>query len=195
MSKSNVFGGQVVQVTSLSQLGKVQQGTTIVGGRGPGTSTVKSAKGFQCQRCYQFGHFTYECKNERVYLSRPSRSQMVSLPPSRTLRPTNPDNLTPEQRKGLADKILKQKQAQRKRKGLDDDDSSSSSSSDSDSDSSSSSDESDGEGGSDSSSSSDSSDSSESDGSSSSSDSESDSSESDSEDEAPKKKQKTDAGK
>ncbi|CAO2833124.1 unnamed protein product [Amaranthus hypochondriacus] len=34
----------------------------------------------QCQKCFQFGHWTYECKNERVYISRPSRSQLLKNP-------------------------------------------------------------------------------------------------------------------
>ncbi|XP_057538958.1 uncharacterized protein LOC130817338 [Amaranthus tricolor] len=34
----------------------------------------------QCQKCFQVGHWTYECKNERVYISRPSRSQLLKNP-------------------------------------------------------------------------------------------------------------------
>ncbi|CAL9134474.1 unnamed protein product [Musa acuminata var. zebrina] len=34
----------------------------------------------QCQKCYQAGHWTYECKNERVYISRPSRTQQLKNP-------------------------------------------------------------------------------------------------------------------
>lgn len=34
----------------------------------------------QCQKCFQLGHWTYECKNERVYISRPSRSQLLKNP-------------------------------------------------------------------------------------------------------------------
>ena len=30
-----------------------------------------------CQKCYQPGHWTFECKNDRVYLSRPSRTKQV----------------------------------------------------------------------------------------------------------------------
>lgn len=39
------------------------------------TSTAGSAS--QCQKCFQTGHWTYECKNERAYISRPSRSQQM----------------------------------------------------------------------------------------------------------------------
>ncbi|KAK4745587.1 hypothetical protein SAY87_011899 [Trapa incisa] len=42
------------------------------------TSTVSGLA--QCQKCYQPGHWTYECKNERVYISRPSRTQMLKNP-------------------------------------------------------------------------------------------------------------------
>ncbi|XP_010268009.1 PREDICTED: zinc finger CCHC domain-containing protein 10-like [Nelumbo nucifera] len=34
----------------------------------------------QCQKCFQAGHWTYECKNERVYISRPSRTQQLKNP-------------------------------------------------------------------------------------------------------------------
>lgn len=34
----------------------------------------------QCQKCFQSGHWTYECKNERVYISRPSRTQQLKNP-------------------------------------------------------------------------------------------------------------------
>ncbi|CAL9242827.1 unnamed protein product [Arabidopsis halleri] len=33
-----------------------------------------------CQKCFQTGHWTYECKNERVYISRPSRTQQLKNP-------------------------------------------------------------------------------------------------------------------
>ncbi len=28
----------------------------------------------QCQRCLKYGHWTYECKNEKTYVYRPSRT-------------------------------------------------------------------------------------------------------------------------
>ncbi|KAK8661818.1 hypothetical protein V6N13_091410 [Hibiscus sabdariffa] len=42
------------------------------------TSTRMGAS--QCQKCFQAGHWTYECKNERVYMSRPSRTQQLKNP-------------------------------------------------------------------------------------------------------------------
>ncbi|MCL7036656.1 hypothetical protein MKW94_015325 [Papaver nudicaule] len=38
------------------------------------------ASSSQCQRCFEPGHWTYECKNERVYISRPSRTQQLKNP-------------------------------------------------------------------------------------------------------------------
>ncbi|KAE9455137.1 hypothetical protein RHGRI_012691 [Rhododendron griersonianum] len=34
----------------------------------------------QCQKCFEPGHWTYECKNERKYISRPSRTQLLKNP-------------------------------------------------------------------------------------------------------------------
>ena len=34
----------------------------------------------QCQKCFQIGHWTYECKNERVYISQPTRTQQLANP-------------------------------------------------------------------------------------------------------------------
>ncbi|CAL9114852.1 unnamed protein product, partial [Musa textilis] len=60
-------------------------------------SCVSSSGGTsQCQKCYQVGHWTYECKNERVYISRPSRTQQLKNPrlkmtPSVSYESDNPD--------------------------------------------------------------------------------------------------------
>eukprot|EP01070_Trichotokara_eunicae_P009819 Trichotokara_eunicae@DN6183_c0_g1_i1.p2 len=34
----------------------------------------------KCQKCYQKGHWTYECKGKQVYLTRPSRTDMLKNP-------------------------------------------------------------------------------------------------------------------
>ncbi|KAL2608144.1 hypothetical protein R1flu_026717 [Riccia fluitans] len=34
----------------------------------------------KCQKCLQIGHWTYDCKNDRTYLSRPSRTQLLKNP-------------------------------------------------------------------------------------------------------------------
>ncbi|KAL2507136.1 zinc finger CCHC domain-containing protein 10-like [Forsythia ovata] len=57
-------------------------------------STLGTAS--QCQKCFQTGHWTYECKNERVYISRPSRTQQLKNPklrmkPSISYDLDNPD--------------------------------------------------------------------------------------------------------
>ncbi|XP_044400763.1 zinc finger CCHC domain-containing protein 10 [Triticum aestivum] len=39
-----------------------------------------SSSGRQCQKCFQPGHWTYECRNERVYISRPSRTEQLKNP-------------------------------------------------------------------------------------------------------------------
>ncbi|XP_068660765.1 uncharacterized protein [Aristolochia californica] len=45
----------------------------------PSMSSVGVAAS-QCQKCFQTGHWTYECKNDRVYISRPSRTQQLKNP-------------------------------------------------------------------------------------------------------------------
>lgn len=35
----------------------------------------KTSKNVQCQKCQEKGHWTYECKGERKYLYRPSRTK------------------------------------------------------------------------------------------------------------------------
>ncbi|WCJ41999.1 zinc knuckle (CCHC-type) family protein [Euphorbia peplus] len=46
------------------------------------TKNTMSAVGgsAQCQKCFQAGHWTFECKNERVYMARPSRTQQLKNP-------------------------------------------------------------------------------------------------------------------
>ena len=50
----------------------------------------------QCQKCFQSGHWTYECKNERVYMSRPSRTQQLKNPKLRMKVPISYDLDNPE---------------------------------------------------------------------------------------------------
>ena len=40
----------------------------------PATSSTR------CQNCFEFGHWTFECKSDPVYLKRPSRSKILSNP-------------------------------------------------------------------------------------------------------------------
>lgn len=110
----------------------------------PTTSTV-------CQKCLGHGHYTYECKGSRPYVSRPSRSQQLdnigSLDKMKAMG--KPSVEVPEefkQRAGVANRILEKKEQERetgigrstekgkeKRRRSSKSDSSSSSSSDSDS--------------------------------------------------------------
>ncbi|XP_059632788.1 uncharacterized protein LOC132275340 [Cornus florida] len=71
----------------------------------------------QCQKCFQTGHWTYECKNERVYISRPSRTQQLKNPKLRMKLSTsyeldNPD--IPQESKG--DKHAKREKSAKKSK-------------------------------------------------------------------------------
>ncbi|KAG7382768.1 Zinc finger CCHC domain-containing protein 10 [Phytophthora pseudosyringae] len=133
--------------------------------RGLGASSASSAVAM-CQKCLRPGHWTYECKNEAVYVQRPSRSQQLRNPKLR--QPFNKDKPPElqdeeEEKKKKAEKSKKLKRkdkhraktkkkaktssrSRRKRRpsisssGSSDSSSSESSSSDSDSDSDSSSD-------------------------------------------------------
>lgn len=49
----------------------------------------------QCQKCFQTDHWTYECKNERVYISRPSRTQQLKNPKLR-MKPVSYDLDNPD---------------------------------------------------------------------------------------------------
>ena len=34
----------------------------------------------QCQKCFRSGHWTFECKNQKAYLYRPSRTAVLKQP-------------------------------------------------------------------------------------------------------------------
>jgi len=100
----------------------------------------------QCQKCYQVGHWTYQCKGTPVYQHRPSRSLIMK---NTTLTPGLHFEMPPKlQRledkiKGIADIQKKKHSKRRKIESSSDDSSDSSSNSSSKSDSDSSSNESD----------------------------------------------------
>jgi hypothetical protein len=81
-----------------------------------------SNAGGQCQKCFQTGHWTYECKNERVYMMRPSRTEQLKNP--RLKKPylpassqfVNPDleKEMEEERKLMREKLKKEKSERRK---------------------------------------------------------------------------------
>ncbi|KAF9433633.1 hypothetical protein BGZ76_009180 [Entomortierella beljakovae] len=68
----------------------------------------------QCQKCLEFGHYTYDCKAERVYKARPTRTQQLKKPLKR-IQVEVPEEFLPK-KKGLAAKILKDKEEERKKK-------------------------------------------------------------------------------
>ncbi|KAG0200833.1 hypothetical protein BGX33_010749 [Mortierella sp. NVP41] len=68
----------------------------------------------QCQKCLEYGHYTYECKAERVYKARPTRTQQLTKPIKR-IDVEVPEEFLPK-RQGLAAKILKDKEDERKKK-------------------------------------------------------------------------------
>ncbi|KAI3770212.1 hypothetical protein L6452_01337 [Arctium lappa] len=61
-----------------------------------------------CQKCFQPGHWTYECKNERVYISRPSRTQQLKNPKLRMRGPVSYDLDNPPEF-GKEEKVDKKK--------------------------------------------------------------------------------------
>ncbi|KAK9733002.1 hypothetical protein RND81_04G037500 [Saponaria officinalis] len=103
--------------------------------------------GVPCQKCLQLGHWTYECKNERVYVARPSRTQLLKNPKLRqkmtpTYYPEEKPDLPSEQEekdhKGSKRGKKKTKKSRRKHRSDSSSDSEATSESDSDSRSSSS---------------------------------------------------------
>ncbi|KAG7533558.1 hypothetical protein ISN45_Aa08g011850 [Arabidopsis thaliana x Arabidopsis arenosa] len=79
----------------------------------------------QCQKCFQTGHWTYECKNERVYISRPSRTQQLKNPKLR-MKPSiddlggNDDEEKPDATNGKAEVERRSKKSKRKHRSKSD---------------------------------------------------------------------------
>lgn len=73
-----------------------------------------------CQKCLGTGHFTYECKSSRPYVSRPSRTAQLENPRllAKLKADVKPSVEVPEEFKnksGTADKILEAKEKQREK--------------------------------------------------------------------------------
>ncbi|KAF9277751.1 hypothetical protein BGZ68_009039 [Mortierella alpina] len=55
-------------------------------GRGTGpkysasANRAKAPATQQCQKCLEFGHYTYTCTAERIYKARPTRTQQLKKP-------------------------------------------------------------------------------------------------------------------
>ncbi|VVC24377.1 Zinc finger, CCHC-type [Cinara cedri] len=97
-------------------------------------------QGVRCQKCLEYGHWTYECKGKRKFADRPTRTTLLK-------RNLNKDRPASQLLPKLKDEKLKKKRKDDKRKkkrgNQSDSDGSSASSSDSSSDSGSSGDDSD----------------------------------------------------
>lgn len=77
-------------------------------------STLGAAS--QCQKCFQAGHWTYECKNERVYISRPSRTQQLKNPKLRMKVSVSYDLDNPDIEKEMKSEKPVKKKSKRKHK-------------------------------------------------------------------------------
>ncbi|KAJ7288350.1 zinc knuckle-domain-containing protein [Mycena rebaudengoi] len=111
------------------------------------TNRPRATQSTICQKCLKTGHFIYECKSARPYVSRPSRTQQLEKGPSvlaKLKAAGQPSVEVPEEFKtqaGTANRILEAKEKEREKgKGKAQESkkakrSSSSSDSDSDSDS------------------------------------------------------------
>ncbi|THH18305.1 hypothetical protein EUX98_g8983 [Antrodiella citrinella] len=74
-----------------------------------------------CQKCLGTGHFTYQCKNTRPYVSRPSRTEQLEKPHllAKMKAEGKPSVEVPEefkQKKGTANRILEAKEKERSEK-------------------------------------------------------------------------------
>ncbi|KAG5729492.1 hypothetical protein E4T56_gene13975, partial [Termitomyces sp. T112] len=73
-----------------------------------------------CQKCLGTGHFIYECKSARPYVTRPSRTQMLENPKiiAKLKEEGKPSVVVPEEFKkksGTANKILELKEKEREK--------------------------------------------------------------------------------
>jgi hypothetical protein len=58
-----------------------------------------------CQKCLKAGHWTFECKNERVYIARPTRTQQLKHPKLQQ-RFMDPDELPPDIREAERGQVV-----------------------------------------------------------------------------------------
>jgi hypothetical protein len=90
----------------------------------PKASVASSSGAYsQCQKCFQLGHWTYECKNDHTYISRPSRTQQLKSPKLKKTRLESCQFLNPdlemereEERKLMKEKMEKGKSERREAK-------------------------------------------------------------------------------
>ncbi|GJJ15579.1 hypothetical protein Clacol_009857 [Clathrus columnatus] len=85
-----------------------------------GTSNNPATANTVCQKCLGRGHFIYECKGSRPYLSRPSRTELLEKPNAlaKLKKEGRPTVELPEEFKiktGVANKILEERERHRKK--------------------------------------------------------------------------------
>ncbi|THV05322.1 hypothetical protein K435DRAFT_647672 [Dendrothele bispora CBS 962.96] len=83
-----------------------------------GNNNPRATTGTVCQKCLGTGHFTFECKNSRPYVSRPSRTQQLEKPNvlAKLKSSGQPSVEVPEEFKtktGTANRILEAREKQR----------------------------------------------------------------------------------
>ncbi|KAI8089677.1 zinc knuckle-domain-containing protein [Halteromyces radiatus] len=77
------------------------------------SAAPKASSHTRCQKCLEYGHWTFECKGNRTYHTRPTRTQQLSKP-VKLMKPDIPEDL--QGKKGLADMILAKKEKERKKR-------------------------------------------------------------------------------
>lgn len=82
------------------------------------SSNPRGAATTVCQKCLKAGHFIYECKGSRPYISRPSRTQQLENPKilAKLKADGKPSVEVPEEFKsksGTANRILEEKEKER----------------------------------------------------------------------------------
>ncbi|KAI9573705.1 zinc knuckle-domain-containing protein [Boletus coccyginus] len=83
-------------------------------------NSPRAASTTVCQKCLKTGHFIYECKSERPYVSRPSRTEMLDNPKvlAKLKADGKPSVEVPEEFKkksGTANLILEAKEKEREK--------------------------------------------------------------------------------
>ncbi|KAJ8080586.1 hypothetical protein PM082_017420 [Marasmius tenuissimus] len=80
-------------------------------------SSARATSSTVCQKCLGRGHFTYQCKGARPYISRPSRTQQLENAKSLDLKSApKPSVEVPEEFKtksGVANRILETREKER----------------------------------------------------------------------------------
>ncbi|KAJ6584962.1 zinc knuckle-domain-containing protein [Mycena capillaripes] len=84
------------------------------------SSRPRATQSTICQKCLKTGHFIYECKFERPYVSRPSRTQQLENPRvlAKLKEAGKPSVEVPEEFKkkdGTANRILEEKAKEREK--------------------------------------------------------------------------------